>query len=39
MDADLHKARDAGFDVICTIDAMIGRYAYIQDPSNAGKYF
>lgn len=32
MDADLHKARAAGFDVICTIDATIGRYAYIQDP-------
>lgn len=33
IDADLQKAKDAGFEIICTIDAMIGRYAYFQDPA------
>lgn len=33
LDADLEKARNAGLEVICTIDAMIGRYAYFQDPA------
>ncbi len=39
MDADLQKAKDAGFDIICTIDAMIGRYAYFQDPAMPENFF
>lgn len=39
MDADIQKARDAGFEIICTIDAMIGRYAYFQDPAMPENFF
>lgn len=39
IDADLQKARAAGFEIICTIDAMIGRYAYFQDPAMPENFF
>lgn len=39
IDADLQKAREAGFVVICTIDALIGRYAYFQDPHMAEHFY
>lgn len=39
IDADMQKARDAGFDVICTINALIGRYAYFQDPAMPENFF
>jgi catechol 2,3-dioxygenase-like lactoylglutathione lyase family enzyme len=39
IDADLQKAKAAGFEIICTIDAMIGRYAYFQDPAMPENFF
>ena len=39
IDADMQKAKDAGFEIICTIDAMIGRYAYFQDPAMPENFF
>jgi catechol 2,3-dioxygenase-like lactoylglutathione lyase family enzyme len=33
IDGDLRKAREAGFEVVCTIDSASGRYAYFRDPA------
>lgn len=39
INADLQTARAAGLEVVCTIDAMIGRYAYFQDPQMPEHFF
>ena len=33
MDAALQAAGDKGYEIIATIDAVVGRYAYFQDPA------
>lgn len=33
MDAAITKAKSQGFNIIATIDAAVGRYAYFQDPA------
>lgn len=39
IDADIAKAREQGFEITCTINAVTGRYAYFHDPATPENIF
>ncbi|MCB1616566.1 MAG: VOC family protein [Pseudomonadales bacterium] len=39
IERDMQRAKQAGFDIITTISAPVGRYAYFQDPAMPENYF